>query len=92
MKVKIKDKKVRFTLYFPLSFIKCKFIYKALIEKYTKAHEDKDEQPQHKISDDDIRKIANGIYKMLKQYKTEFGSFSLVDINTADGSIVKIVI
>lgn len=86
MKVHIKDgeTKRKFSLWVPTSILKWKWIY-SLIIKYSK--------------DDTSKKITNLIknnskkfYKILKKYIKANGHFTLVDIESADGDIVKIIV
>ncbi|NCA66512.1 MAG: hypothetical protein EOM87_00455 [Clostridia bacterium] len=100
MYIKIKDKGFRLSLYVPLALIKCKFIYKNITKKNTQPVTG---QPSSSLATEtlctdnsldaaEMQKLAAEMYKALKQYKKEFGSFTLVDVNAADGAIVKIVI
>lgn len=76
MKIKVNAQNHRFSLWFPLSAIKWRFIWKNI------------DQENKEI---DYRKMTSKVYKELKKWKKENGSFTLVDVESKD-AIVKITI
>ena len=88
MKIRIKAKKIRLTLFLPLSLIKCKFVYQPLINNYI----EKDNIIIDKKKKDNAKTLAEALYSTLKFYKEKTGKFTLVDVVAADGTIVKIII
>ncbi len=86
MKIIIKDSedKRRFFLLIPTRLIKWKWIYN-IGAKHTN-----DEKSKQEIIT--FRDNSKRFYKAIKGYIKENGHFTLVDVKSNDGSIVKIII
>ena len=78
MKIKIKSNDgFRLNLWLPTSFLKSNFIFKMIFKKSN-------------VAIDNHKKTIKLAYKTLKKYKKENGHFTLLDVVSADGDIVKI--
>ena len=79
MKIKVinKGEKVKITLVLPNSVIKTKIIGSS-IQKY--------------VGDNITKDIMKKIYQVIKEYIKENGHFNLVEVDSKDGTFVKIVL
>ena len=75
IRVKNKDEKINILLFFPLWVIKTKLVA-SLINNYGKVD----------INKEDI----NNMYNIIKEYIKENGHFTMVEVETEDGTYVKI--
>ena len=79
MKIKVinKEEKVKINLVLPNSVIKSKIIGSS-IQKY--------------VGDNITKDIMKKIYQVIKEYIKENGHFNLVEVDSKDGTFVKIVL
>ncbi len=95
MKIKVRDKKARFTLYLPLGLIKCGFIYKSFLKKCFLSGECKNNnrniERETELTPEQIM-LPKMCYSILKEYKRKHGGLNIIDVKTADGTIVEITI
>ena len=100
MKIIVKAKGVRIALWAPLSLLKMKAIYKPLISKVESEEKPESlnitllgEEPFTQTEEpNNTKSLPSSVHKILKDFKKEFGSFTLVDIDAADGTKVKIIL
>ncbi len=100
MKIKIRDKGFRLTLYLPLAIIKWSIIYKPLLAKLAGSDKAADAEPDAGDEDNakaamllsQLNKLPKAIYNILKDYKKEHRKLKLVDIKGSEGEIVEIII
>ena len=85
MKIIIKNGwKKEFTLRIPTRLIKWKWIYSFGLKQIS------DEKTKQEIMT--FKENSSCFYKTIKKYIKENGQFTLVDIKSSDGEIVKIII
>ena len=79
MKIKVinKEEKVKINLVLPNSVIKSKIISSS-IQKY--------------VGDNIPKDVMKKIYQVIKEYIKENGHFNLVEVDSKDGTFVKIVL
>jgi hypothetical protein len=100
MKILVITKGLRIALWAPLSLLKMKTIYKPLISKVESEEKPESlninllgEKPFNQTEEpNNIKSLPSSVHKILKDFKKEFGSFNLVDIDAADGTKVKIIL
>ena len=79
IQIRAKDGPKHLTLFLPLSFVKSKFMAKAIA---------KDDNVQ--CDPEVLHKMFKEAYSIIKAYIKENGHFYLVDIQSGDGDIVRI--
>ena len=78
MKITIRNEnKKGFTIFLPLAILKSKWIWKLV--------KSNDQQL-------DLEKISNDLYYFLKKHRKEIGKLTLIDVQSNDGSKIKIII
>jgi len=100
MKIIVKAKGVRIALWAPLSLLRMKAIYKPLISKVESEEKPESlnitllgEEPFTQTEEpNNTKSLPSSVHKILKDFKKEFGSFTLVDNDAADGTKVKIIL
>lgn len=80
MKIIIKDESTNLKLYLPLSLIKSQLIMSCILKKASKELQDF------------IKSAMPFIYKELKRYKKENGRIDLINISSANGDVVRVII